>query len=185
MKTIRKLSALLIFCAALLIGFGGTVHAEEAAGTKTVYITASTKSEMIIEPTAVTGREDQTVKELLAESGHEFAGLEDGWIVSIDGVTGNYRRFFDGNAYQLDTKLKDVTVLCFTEAEDAYSENMLELIRYLGQYRAKEDYEKLQKYEREIQILSWPEPAEGARRAVRLYDPDGNMIEVGEAQGRL
>ena len=146
-KTIRKLSALLIFCAALLIGFGGTVHAEEAAGMKTVYITASTKSEMIIEPTAVTGREDQTVKELLAESGHEFAGLEDGWIVSIDGVTGNYRRFFDGNAYQLDTKLKDVTVLCFTEAEDAYSENMLELIRYLGQYRAKEDYEKLQKYE--------------------------------------
>ena len=40
--------------------------------------------------------------------------------------------------------------------------------------------EKLQKYEREIQILSWPEAAEGARRAVRLYDPDGNMIEVGE-----
>ena len=45
--------------------------------------------------------------------------------------------------------------------------------------------EKLQKYERELQILSWPEAAEGARRAVRLYDPDGNMIEVGEAQGRL
>lgn len=45
--------------------------------------------------------------------------------------------------------------------------------------------EKLQKYEWEIQILSWPEAAEGARRAVRLYDPDGNMIEVGEAQGRL
>ena len=45
--------------------------------------------------------------------------------------------------------------------------------------------EKLRKYEREIQILSWPEAAEGARRAVRLYDPDGNMIEVGEAQGRL
>ena len=45
--------------------------------------------------------------------------------------------------------------------------------------------EKLQKYEREIQILSWPEAAEGARRAVRLYDPDGIMIEVGEAQGRL
>lgn len=45
--------------------------------------------------------------------------------------------------------------------------------------------EKLQKYEREIQILSWPEAAEGARRAVRLYDPDGNMIEVGEEQGRL
>lgn len=44
---------------------------------------------------------------------------------------------------------------------------------------------KLQKYEREIQILSLPEAAEGARRAVRLYDPDGNMIEVGEAQGRL
>lgn len=45
--------------------------------------------------------------------------------------------------------------------------------------------EKLQKYEREIQILSLPEATEGARRAVRLYDLDGNMIEVGEAQGRL
>ena len=45
--------------------------------------------------------------------------------------------------------------------------------------------EKLQKYEREIKILSLPEAAEGARREVRLYDPDGNMIEVGEAQGRL
>lgn len=45
--------------------------------------------------------------------------------------------------------------------------------------------EKLQKYEWEIQILSLPEATEGARRAVRLYDPDGNMIEVGEAQGRL
>ena len=45
--------------------------------------------------------------------------------------------------------------------------------------------EKLQKYEREIKIHSLPEAAEGARRAVRLYDPDGNMIEVGEAQGRL
>ncbi len=102
---------------------------------------------MVIEPTALTGREDQTVQEFLLESGHEFAGLEDGWISSIDGVTGNYRRFFDGNAYQLDTKLKDITVICFTEAEDAYSENMLDLIRYLGQYREKEDYEKLQKYE--------------------------------------
>lgn len=40
--------------------------------------------------------------------------------------------------------------------------------------------EKLQKYEREIKILSLPEAVEGARRAVRLYDPDGNMIEVGE-----
>ena len=45
--------------------------------------------------------------------------------------------------------------------------------------------EKLQKYEREIKILSLPEAAEGARRAVRFYDPNGNMIEVGEAQGRL
>lgn len=45
--------------------------------------------------------------------------------------------------------------------------------------------EKLQKYEREIKILSLPEAVEGVRRAVRLYDPDGNMIEVGEAQGRL
>lgn len=40
--------------------------------------------------------------------------------------------------------------------------------------------EKLQKYEREIQYVYLPEEGESKKRAVRLYDLDGNMIEVGE-----
>lgn len=45
--------------------------------------------------------------------------------------------------------------------------------------------EKLQQYEQKIQYVYLPEEGESKKRAVRLYDPDGNMIEVGEAQGRL
>ena len=40
--------------------------------------------------------------------------------------------------------------------------------------------EKLRKYEREIQYVYLPEEGESKKRAVRLYDLDGNMIEVGE-----
>lgn len=45
--------------------------------------------------------------------------------------------------------------------------------------------EKLQQYEQKIQYVYLPEEGESKKRAVRLYDLDGNMIEVGEAQGRL
>lgn len=40
--------------------------------------------------------------------------------------------------------------------------------------------EKLQKYEQKIQYVYLPEEGESKKRAVRLYDLDGNMIEVGE-----
>lgn len=40
--------------------------------------------------------------------------------------------------------------------------------------------EKLQQYEQKIQHVYLPEEGESKKRAVRLYDFDGNMIEVGE-----
>lgn len=40
--------------------------------------------------------------------------------------------------------------------------------------------EKLQQYEQKIQYVYLPEEGESKKRAVRLYDLDGNMIEVGE-----
>lgn len=40
--------------------------------------------------------------------------------------------------------------------------------------------EKLQQYEQKIQYVYLPEEGENKKRAVRLYDLDGNMIEVGE-----
>lgn len=40
--------------------------------------------------------------------------------------------------------------------------------------------EKLQHYEQKIQYVYLPEEGESKKRAVRLYDLDGNMIEVGE-----
>lgn len=40
--------------------------------------------------------------------------------------------------------------------------------------------EKLQQYEQKIQYVYLQEEGESKKRAVRLYDLDGNMIEVGE-----
>lgn len=40
--------------------------------------------------------------------------------------------------------------------------------------------EKLQQYEQKVQYVYLPEEGESKKRAVRLYDLDGNMIEVGE-----
>lgn len=40
--------------------------------------------------------------------------------------------------------------------------------------------EKFQLYEQKIQYVYLPEEGESKKRAVRLYDLDGNMIEVGE-----
>ncbi len=40
--------------------------------------------------------------------------------------------------------------------------------------------EKLKQYEQKIQYVYLPEEGESKKRAVRLYDLDGNMIEVGE-----
>lgn len=40
--------------------------------------------------------------------------------------------------------------------------------------------EKLQQYEQKIQYVYLLEEGESKKRAVRLYDLDGNMIEVGE-----
>ena len=40
--------------------------------------------------------------------------------------------------------------------------------------------EKLQQYEQKIQYVYLPEEGESKKRAVRLYNLDGNMIEVGE-----
>lgn len=40
--------------------------------------------------------------------------------------------------------------------------------------------EKFQQYEQKIQYVYLPEEGESKKRAVRLYDLDGNMIEVGE-----
>ena len=40
--------------------------------------------------------------------------------------------------------------------------------------------EKLQQYEQKIQYVYLPEEGESTKRAVRLYDLDGTMSEVGE-----
>ena len=147
----RKKGLLLSLFLLLLLVFGLQVSAApemSESAQKKVYLTAATSNGTIIEPEAVPYTEGQTVKQILLSSGHVFAGLEEkGYIDSIDGISGNFMYFYDGNKYALDEVPEKLTVICFTEVENAWSSEMEDLIRYVGAYREREDFSRIQKYE--------------------------------------
>ena len=147
----RKKGLLLSLFLLLLLVFGLQVSAApemSESAQKKVYLTAATSNGTIIEPEAVPYTEGQTVKQILLSSGHVFAGLEEkGYIDSIDGISGNFMYFYDGNNYALDEAPEKLTVICFTEVENAWSSEMEDLIRYVGAYREREDFSRIQKYE--------------------------------------
>ena len=141
------LAVCMVLCIVLGIRTGvQAAPAADAATQRTVYLAAATAGKMVIEPEGHIYTEGQTVKEFLASAGHEFEGLENGWISAIDGVTGNYSIFYDGGRYELDAVPETFTVICFSEAEDVYSEEMIGLISSMGQYREREDYESLNRF---------------------------------------
>ena len=147
----REKGLLLSLFLLLLLVFGLQVSAApemSESAQKKVYLTAATSNGTIIEPEAVPYTEDQTVKQILLSSGHVFAGLEESdYIYSIDGNSGNFRYFYDDNNYALDEVPEKLTVICFTEVENAWSSEMEDLIRYVGAYREREDFSRIQKYE--------------------------------------
>ena len=115
----RKKGLLLSLFLLLLLVFGLQVSAApemSESAQKKVYLTAATSNGTIIEPEAVPYTEGQTVKQILLSSGHVFAGLEEkGYIDSIDGISGNFMYFYDGNNYALDEAPEKLTVICFTD----------------------------------------------------------------------
>ena len=148
----RTKGLLLSLLLLLVLVFGQMLNvsaAPEAGSTqKKLYLTASGNNGTIIEPEAIYYTEGQTVKDILLASGHEFGGLkEKNYIYSIDGISGNYMYFYDGNEYALDAAPENLTVICFTETENAWSAEMEDLIRYVGAYREREDFSRIQKYE--------------------------------------
>lgn len=103
------------------------------------YLTASTATATIIEPVRVDYAHGQTVKEALQASGHTFSGIESGFITAIDGVRGNFVRFYDYDestgecGYDLDAAASDITAIGFAENEVA-SKEMIALITLMGDF---------------------------------------------------
>lgn len=105
-----------------------------AANTGSFVLAAVNANSAIIEPERISYTAGQTVKEALMASGHEFVGIEQGFIYAVDGVDGNYHLFFDGNGYNLDEDASSISVLCIGVTSQ-YSEELLDLIAAMADYR--------------------------------------------------
>lgn len=141
MKGLKRLMALLL-CMLMLTEY--PVAASAAEGDGTFYLTALKKTATVIEPVAVSYKAGQTVREALLNSGYRFEGLDDGFVTSIEGVAGNYNRYYDGGGYDLEYPASGITAFCFTE-EEKYSPEMISLIVCMGDFNARKD--NVQKYE--------------------------------------
>lgn len=139
-RTTRLIAAMLC----IMLAFGCLAPASAAAAKLlqtggSFYLTASTATATIIEPVRVDYAHGQTVKEALQASGHTFSGIESGFITAIDGVRGNFVRFYDYDestgecGYDLDAAASDITAIGFAENEVA-SKEMIALITLMGDF---------------------------------------------------
>ena len=131
---IRRWTALLL-CALLL--FSLVPVSAETGGS--FILTATTGSQVLIAPTRVSYAPGQTIRQALDASGYDFSS-DSG---PIQGVVGNYTRYYDGGAHDLDALASEetITALIFSERADssAYSEALLDLTRDLAALTERTD----------------------------------------------
>ena len=146
-KTKKKILAFAI-TAAMLVTFpavpGAAAGAYAAEDDNSFVIAAMDSSEIIIAPEKVSYSAEDTIADALIKSGHDFTGIDSGWVESIDGHTDNYSRFYDGGEYALSAPAGAVkTALVFnTVTDNSYSQDYLKLIKLLYEFEGKTDEEK-------------------------------------------
>lgn len=127
----RLLPALLAL--ALLVSACPAALASGAGGT--FCLAAVTADQVIVEPEAVSYESGQTIRQALLASGHQFTGLDGGFITAVDGVAASYYLYYDGGAYDLDAPAARVTGLLITTQSAGWSEDLHALLLRMGQYR--------------------------------------------------
>ena len=91
----------------------------------------------IIEPCYVNYKGGETIKQALQNSGFDFAGIEQGYIGAVQGVSGSYMLHFDEDGYDLNTKAENVTALWITtNTRQSYSDALRDLVTQLARYNA-------------------------------------------------
>ncbi len=91
----------------------------------------------IIEPCYVNYKGGETVKQALQNSGFDFAGIDQGYIGAVQGVSGSYMLHFDGDGFDLNTKAENVTALWITtNTRQNYSDAVRDLVIQLARYNA-------------------------------------------------
>lgn len=191
MKKLSRAAAAFICFAMLLVCTNPTavLCAELLRSGGSFYLTASTASDVIIEPTKVDYENGQTIAEALMNSGHVFSGIENGFITAIDGIEGNYIIFYDcadGSdecSYDLSViaSPETITAIGFAEAEVG-SKEMIELIGLCGEYNCMDNGVKnypdaIAAYEAALRELR----SAGSERAAELKTALADAIRSYEA----
>ena len=116
----------------------GLFPAAGAAEQNAFVLVAESGGRLVIPPEYVSYEDGQTLRQALLETEHEFIGLEDGWVMEIDGVGGSYSRADQNGGYDLNTPAAEITHFRFCEDTDATpSAGLMELMTAMADYAAK------------------------------------------------
>ena len=134
---------------AMVLGLFPGVSAEQR---NAFVLVAESGGRLVIAPEYVPYTEDQTVRQALLETAHDFVGLEDDWIMEIDGVGGNYTRSDQNGGFDLNAPAASVTHFRFSEDTDSRpSQGLMELMSAMAEYALKpEDVRAAAKGEYEL-----------------------------------
>ena len=101
-------------------------------------LVAESGGKLVIAPEYVSYADGDTIRQALLNTNHAFIGLEDGWIMEIDGVGGNYTRSDQNGGSDLNTPAAAVTHFRFSEDQDPRpSAGLISLMTAMADYAAK------------------------------------------------
>ena len=79
---------------------------------------AFTQNETVVEPVSISYEVGDTVKDALADSEIKIGGLENGYIQTVEDISGNYSMVFADGRYGLDTPADKVETFFLSERTD-------------------------------------------------------------------
>ena len=133
MKVKKVLSFLLVLTMVL-----GMLPGVSALQESRFVLVVESGGKLVIAPEYVSYADGDTIRQALLKTSHEFVGLEDDWIMEIDGVGGNYTRSDQLGGFNLNAPAAGVTHYRFSEDTDSKpSEGLTELMTAMADYAAK------------------------------------------------
>ena len=109
-----------------------------AAQENAFILVAEAGGNLVVAPEYIYYTEEQTVRQALMASRHEFVGIEDDWITAIDGVTGNFKRSDEDGNFALNDPASEVEFYRFSEEENSQpSEGLKQLMTAMADYALK------------------------------------------------
>ena len=133
MKVKKVLSFLLVLTMLL-----GMLPGVSALQESRFVLVVESGGKLVIAPEYVSYADGDTIRQALLKTSHEFVGLEDDWIMEIDGVGGNYTRADQNGGYDLNTPASEITHFRFSEDLDSKpSTGLMTLMTAMADYAAK------------------------------------------------